>query len=370
MSDPRPRIWSTTQDAQPRRARGGSRCAARTAAVALLALAAAATASAQDKPAEPRAASETLPLRAVVLPTQSIFDPNGAIWLHFALCNESDQSVDVPLPASVDPAAGVGLPADLIVGTRTQPALAVGYQNEAPSPLRPTTTPAEGAPGMLRVAPHGSVGALIDLRTIYPAARYSGVFRIEWRPLEGRTSPGTCEFRVEARKEAIFVTDYGKVTFTLAYEKAPLNVENFLDLCRTGFYDNKTLHRIIPGFLAQGGCPNANGTGMRPDGRSVPAEFHDAPFDFGVLAMAHKKDDPNSASCQFFIALGRAPELDAKYTVIGSARDDESQRTLRLIAAQPTDRSGRPIRSVIIRSINLVDADTKPAAALGPSAAP
>lgn len=368
MSDARPRNWSTRHDA-PRRPSGDFRVALPRAAAVLFAFVAA-TATAQDKPAEPKPASDALPLRAVVQPMQTIFDPNGAIWLHFSLGNESDQTVELPLPAGTDPAAGVGLPVDLIVGTRTQPALAIGYQNEAPAPLRPTTAPGEGTPPVLRIAPHGSVGALIDLRTIYPATRYSGVFRVEWRPLAGRTSPGTCEFRVEARKEAIFVTDYGKITFTLAYEKAPLNVENFLDLCRTGFYDNKTLHRIIPGFLAQGGCPNGNGTGVRLDGRTVQAEFHDAPFDFGVLAMAHKKDDPNSASCQFFIALGRAPELDGKYTVIGSARDDESQRTLRLIAAQPTDRSGRPIRSVIVRSINLVDADTKPSAALGPNAEP
>ena len=92
------------------------------------------------------------------------------------------------------------------------------------------------------------------------------------------------------------------------------------------------------------------------DGKTVPAEFSDTPIELGTLVMAHKPDDPNSASCQFFIALARLEDLDGKYTVIGQARDDESLRTLNQLAALPTNRSDRPVKPLVIRSINLVDA--------------
>jgi peptidyl-prolyl cis-trans isomerase B (cyclophilin B) len=134
-------------------------------------------------------------------------------------------------------------------------------------------------------------------------------------------------------------------------------VEAFIDLVRSGFYDNKTFHRVIPGFLIQGGCPKGDGTGIRPDHKLLPAEFNNTPFRAGTLAMAHKPSDRNSASCQFFITLSRLPELDGQYTVIGQASDEESLRTLNELAAEPTDKHDRPRHPLYIRSITLVDAE-------------
>jgi cyclophilin family peptidyl-prolyl cis-trans isomerase len=75
--------------------------------------------------------------------------------------------------------------------------------------------------------------------------------------------------------------------------------------------------------------------------------------------MARKPNDPNSASCQFFIALVRAEDLDEQYTVIGQAQDAESLRTLQQLAALPTDEKHRPLRPVLIRSVSLVDTETR-----------
>jgi peptidyl-prolyl cis-trans isomerase B (cyclophilin B) len=240
--------------------------------------------------------------------------------------------------------------------------VSVSYEGEAPKELTPPPPPAHPADGQrsLRLAPHGALGVELDLREVYPALRYSGIYRIEWRPLEPRLAAATAEIRVESRKEAILVTDRtGKLTFTLDYEGAPQNVANFMGLVRDGFYTGKTFHRIVPGFALQGGCPKGDGTGIRPDGKLVPAELRDVPVETGTLAMAHKDSDPNSASCQFFIALTRLPELDGKYTVIGRARDAESLRTLQELAETSTDRAYHPLAPLVIRSISLVDADER-----------
>jgi cyclophilin family peptidyl-prolyl cis-trans isomerase len=279
--------------------------------------------------------------------------------VRFSLRNTSSEAIEIPLEVPIKP-DGIVLPMELITGTAAQPALFASLADEKPAPLRPAeesaTPPGDGL-RTLRLAAHGTVGAQIDFRTLYKRVRYNGVHRLEWRPLGGRIPTASVEFRVEPRKDAVVVTDYGKITFTLMYEKAPRNVENFLELVRDGFYDGKTIHRIIPGYIIQGGCPLGTGNGIREDGKLLAAEFHDAPFDVGSLAMAHKPDDPNSASCQFFVGLGRLPDLDGKYTIIAQARDEASLRTLRQLADLPIDGNDRPIKTLYIRSINLIDTD-------------
>ncbi len=298
-------------------------------------------------------------LRVELAPVQSLCSPQLPIWVRFTLHNTSDQTVEIPLTDPQTADSGVALPLEVVLGTAAEPAVLIGYQDEKPVAVQPPAAPegSEASGGTLRLAPHGSVGTTVDLREHFRALRYSGDYRVEWRPLGGRAGTASGEFRVEPRKEAILVTDKGKVTFALMYDQAPLNVRNFLELARDGFYDGKIFHRIIPGFLVQGGCPKGDGTGMRPDGKTVPAEFHDAPFQIGTLAMARKPSEPDSGSCQFFISLGRLAELDGQYTVIGQASDDESLRTLNQIASEPTDQRDRPRLPFIIRSINLVDAE-------------
>jgi cyclophilin family peptidyl-prolyl cis-trans isomerase len=186
--------------------------------------------------------------------------------------------------------------------------------------------------------------------------------RIEWKPLGGKVGMAAFEFRIELRKTAIMLTDVGKVNFTLFYDKAPRNVENFLELARDRRYDGSLIHRILPTFM-QGGKPVGGKSEKRPDGKTVPAEFHDAPFDAGTLAMAlavlpgTDEFDANSASCQFIVGLSRSPSWDGVFTVIGQASDEESHRTLRALSETRVDANGRPLQPVKI-SFHLADIET------------
>ena len=298
-------------------------------------------------------------LRAEVRAVRCLFNPDKAVRLRFTLINTSDQPVSIPLDTPILSADGITLPAQLAFGSGAQRWLSVTYNDELPQEVTPPSAPAAATDGphALRLAPHGAIGTELDLRDYFQAIRYPGSYRVEWRPFDGRLPTATAGFRVEPRKDAILVTDQGKLTFILEYEGAPRNVENFVDLIRDGFYNGKTFHRVIPGFVIQGGCPKGDGTGLRPDGKLMPAELHDIPVEAGTLLMARKPSDPNSASCQFFIALTRLKELDGQYTVIGKARDPDSLHTLQQLAGTPCDKSDRPLSPVIIRSINVVDAE-------------
>ncbi len=300
-------------------------------------------------------------LRADLHVAKPLFNPDSPIRIRFALTNTSADAVTIPLD---QPIAGdaVALPVQLVFGSGDTRLLSVTYENDAPKEVpAPTLPPAKGnATSALRLAPHGVVGVELDMRKYYQHVRYAGSYRLEWRPLGGALGAATAEFRVEPRKDAVLVTDSpGKITFTLDYDGAPLNVENFVELVRDGFYSGLTFHRVVSGFLIQGGCPTGDGKGLRKDGRTVPGEFRpDVPIEVGTLLMARKPSDPNSASCQFFIALGRLPDLDGQYTVIGHARETDSLRALQQLAEVPTDRKDRPLSPLIIRSINLVDAES------------
>lgn len=327
---------------------------ARWPAVALLALTAW-TGAAQESASPPEF------LRADVTAARSMFTTDREIRLRFTLTNTSDEPVTLPGAGGATAKDATALPVAFVLGI-DQPSLSVIYGDEAPKPV-PVLPLADENPGLpvsppLRLAARGVLGLELDLTAYYAACRYPGVYRVEWRPLDGRVPAATATFRVESRRDAILVTDYGKVSFALDYERAPLNVANFLELVRDGFYEGKVLHRIVPGFVIQGGCPKGDGTGIRPDGRLVPAEFHpEIPVEAGTLLMALKHNQPDSASCQFFIALARLPKLDGQATVLGFAGDDESLRTLQKLAAVPCDANYRPLAPVTIRSINLVDAE-------------
>ncbi|WOI54711.1 peptidylprolyl isomerase [Parvularcula sp. LCG005] len=106
----------------------------------------------------------------------------------------------------------------------------------------------------------------------------------------------------------------GDVVIETFDDKAPKHVEQITRLAEDGFYDDLTFHRVIDGFMAQGGCPN--GTGMGGADENIPAEFNDVSHVEGVCSMA-RAQDPNSASSQFFICLDDASFLDNQYTAWG-----------------------------------------------------
>ncbi len=316
-----------------------------------------ATAIAQGPIGEPLDRAQTL--RAEVTADRVLFYPSQPILVRFTLFNPTGETVELPIIRSTNASDGITLPQCLIIGSDATPALFIAYKNERPVAVRPeSANVSDGRTDVLRLAPRASIGAEIDLYTLHRQLRYSGDYRLEWQPLGGSVTPVSLSFRVETRKDAVLVTDYGKITFSLLYDKAPYNIENFLNLVRDRFYDGKMIHRVIPGFIIQGGSPDGTGKGIRPDGKFVAAEFHDTLFELGTLAMARKPNNPDSASCQFFISLARLPELDGKYTVIGQARGEESLRTLQTIAELPTNAQDQPIRTLAIRFFTLVDIPT------------
>lgn len=131
-----------------------------------------------------------------------------------------------------------------------------------------------------------------------------------------------------AKTLAVLKTSQGDVTVRFLIDKAPGHVKNFVDLAAAGFYDGTLFHRVIPGFMVQGGDPYTKdpskdalfGTGGNTDKAGKPlnvkAEFNDVSHKRGVLSMA-RASDPDSASSQFFIVVKDSPFLDRQYTVFG-----------------------------------------------------
>ncbi|PHS28009.1 MAG: peptidylprolyl isomerase [Robiginitomaculum sp.] len=111
-----------------------------------------------------------------------------------------------------------------------------------------------------------------------------------------------------------FELSTGPVKIRLRPDLAPGHVERITELANSGYYDGLTFHRVIDGFMAQGGCPD--GTGMGGSGQNLKAEFSAAPHSRGVCSMA-RSQSPDSASSQFFICLDDAKFLDNQYTVWG-----------------------------------------------------
>ncbi len=145
-----------------------------------------------------------------------------------------------------------------------------------------------------------------------------------------------------------------KIKLELDSSAAPITVENFEKLVRDGFYDGLTFHRIIPGFMIQGGCPLGTGTGG--PGHTIKGEFKSNGVDNpirhtrGVISMARTMM-PNSAGSQFFIMHKDAPHLDGQYAAFG--RVVEGIEVVDEIASVETDYSDKPTTPVIIKSITI-----------------
>jgi peptidyl-prolyl cis-trans isomerase B (cyclophilin B) len=161
-------------------------------------------------------------------------------------------------------------------------------------------------------------------------------------------------------EQAVLKTSYGEMTVAFWPDVAPKTVENFKKLSREGFYDGTAFHRVIKGFMVQGGCPNTKaGKGGAPGtggpGYTVKAEFNARPHVRGVLSMA-RSAHPDSAGSQFFICHGDARFLDRQYTAFGELV--AGAEVLDLIAAVPTSGSERstPVERVALESVTLVPA--------------
>ena len=146
----------------------------------------------------------------------------------------------------------------------------------------------------------------------------------------------------------------GTIRIELDKTAAPITVENFEKLASKGFYDGLTFHRVIPGFMIQGGCPQ--GTGMGGPGYTIKGEFarngvkNDLKHDRGVLSMARAMH-PNSAGSQFFIMVEKAPHLDGQYAAFGQVTEGVEEAIR--ISEVPTDWNDKPKTPVVIQSIRV-----------------
>ncbi len=146
--------------------------------------------------------------------------------------------------------------------------------------------------------------------------------------------------------EVTLDTSAGTIRLALDPAAAPGHVRNMVALAESGFYDGGCFHRIIKGFMIQGGCPQGTGTGG--PGYTIPAEFNRTSHEPGVLSMA-RTSDPNSAGSQFFICLERVPHLDNQYTAFGRTADAASLDVVKAIGSVRTGAADRPVEQVVIR---------------------
>ena len=148
--------------------------------------------------------------------------------------------------------------------------------------------------------------------------------------------------------KAIIETKYGNIVIELLPDKAPKHVENFIKLSKDGFYDGTTFHRVIPGFMIQGGDPNSkdndrSNDGMGGPGYTINAEFNEISHKRGILSMA-RSNDPNSAGSQFFIVVKDSTQLDRQYTVFG--RETEGMDVADKIVSVERDGNDNPLEKV------------------------
>jgi peptidyl-prolyl cis-trans isomerase B (cyclophilin B) len=152
------------------------------------------------------------------------------------------------------------------------------------------------------------------------------------------------EIKKMADTKAVIETKFGNIEIKFFPDVAPKHVNNFIELAKKGFYDGTTFHRVIPGFMIQGGDSNSKSPdkakhGMGGPGYTVKAEFNNKPHKRGILSMA-RSANPDSAGSQFFICVADAPSLDRQYTVFGEVVSgvDVADK----IVSQPRDRADNP----------------------------
>ena len=160
------------------------------------------------------------------------------------------------------------------------------------------------------------------------------------------------------RKDVEFtMADGQKFIITVYPDVAPQTAQNFLNLCRNNYYDGLTFHRIIEGFMAQGGCPKGDGTG--DSGINIYGEFSVNGYENtlshkrGVVSMARGGYDYNSASSQFFICYDDAPHLDGQYAAFGEVK--EGMEVVDSFLSAGTDELDRPLKDVVIKTARVLE---------------
>src|SRR5512135_2585306 len=165
------------------------------------------------------------------------------------------------------------------------------------------------------------------------------------------------EIKKMSTTKAIIETKFGSITLKFFPDVAPGHVKNFIDLAKKGFYDGTTFHRVIHGFMIQGGDPNSknpdkqmHGTGGH--GYTIKAEFNSKPHKRGTLSMA-RAASPDSAGSQFFICVKDSPFLDRQYTVFGEVVS--GMEAVDQIVSQPRDANDNPNERIEMK-VKIVEA--------------
>ncbi len=156
------------------------------------------------------------------------------------------------------------------------------------------------------------------------------------------------EIKKMSETKAIIETRFGNIELRFFPDVAPNHVNNFIELSKKGFYDGTLFHRVIPGFMIQGGDPNSKDPdrskhGMGGPGHSVKAEFNNKPHKRGTLSMA-RSNHPDSAGSQFFICVAEASFLNQKYTAFGEVVS--GMEVADKIVSQPRDKKDNPLERV------------------------
>jgi len=170
---------------------------------------------------------------------------------------------------------------------------------------------------------------------------------------------GATAMAADTDKVAVIETKFGKMVVEFYDKDTPKTVENFEKLAEKGFYDGTTFHRVIKGFMIQGGDPlskdpTSQRVGTGDPGYKIKAEFNKNKHQLGVISMA-RSQDPDSAGCQFFICLGDTPFLDGQYTAFGKLIAGVD--VLKKIGDVPTKPGGEnsvPEERVVIEHIKIM----------------
>ena len=204
-----------------------------------------------------------------------------------------------------------------------------------------------------RVAYIGGIALILVIAIIFAVTTLSG---------NGKETPESTDGQTEPVYARISIRDYGDITLELYPDIAPITVANFTKLVNDEFYDGLTFHRIISGFMIQGGDPNGNGTGGSSE--NIKGEFaangvqNDLKHTRGVISMA-RSSMPDSASSQFFIMHQDAPHLDGSYAAFGKVISGMETVDAICEKVPVTDRNGTVMKNdqPVITSIRMITAE-------------
>jgi cyclophilin family peptidyl-prolyl cis-trans isomerase len=188
---------------------------------------------------------------------------------------------------------------------------------------------------------------VLNLTQTFKDLSRPGRYRVSW------TQAPFAEARLDVQVVepcASIKTNFGEIVIEFHPEDAPKTVLNFIALAKKKFYDGLIFHRIIPGFMMQGGCPKGDGTGG--PGYMIPAEFNTRKHLAGTVSMA-RSESPDSAGSQFFICFAPTAHLDGKYTAFAEVvRGMDAVKKVETVGTHP---AGRPTEKVVMESVTILE---------------